>query len=77
MLLGAVLGGVTVVRALPVFPGARGYGAETAAGRGTIGVPGSLTVYVVNSLGTAIPPFKAGASFRPASPAATRPGMDN
>jgi hypothetical protein len=55
MLLFAVLTGVAMLRALPVFPGAQGYGTETAAGRGTIGVPDSSTVYVVNSLGDSNP----------------------
>lgn len=55
MFIFAALGSVAVVRALPVFPGARGYGTETAAGRGIIGVPGSSTVYVVNSLGDSNP----------------------
>lgn len=41
--------------ALPVFPGAQGYGTETVAGRGTIGVPGSSTVYVVTSLNDSNP----------------------
>lgn len=40
---------------LPVFPGAEGYGTETVAGRGTVGVAGSTTVYVVTSLGDSAP----------------------
>jgi hypothetical protein len=55
LFLFAVLGGLTLAHALPVFPGARGYGTETPAGRGTIGVPGSSTVYVVTSLGDSNP----------------------
>ena len=40
---------------LPVFPGAQGYGTDTVAGRGTVGVTGSTTVYVVDSLGDSSP----------------------
>jgi hypothetical protein len=46
---------LAAARALPVFPGAQGYGTETVAGRGIIGVPASTTVYVVNSLGDSSP----------------------
>src|SRR5688572_12895288 len=41
--------------ALPVFPGAQGYGTSTTAGRGTVGVANSSTVYVVTSLNDSNP----------------------
>jgi hypothetical protein len=39
-----------LAQTLPVFPGATGYGTNTVAGRGTVGVAGSTTVYKVTLL---------------------------
>ena len=39
-----------LAQSIPVFPGATGYGTQTVAGRGTVGVSGSTTVYKVTLL---------------------------
>ena len=67
MFLCAALSGGVTLHALPVFPGAQGYGTETEAGRGLIGVPDSTTVYVVTTL----------ADSNPSVPGELRYGIEN
>lgn len=53
--LAGLLSPLLSAQTLRVFPGAEGYGTFTPAGRGTVGVAGSTTVYVVTSLNDSNP----------------------